>query len=217
MPRTTSMQKRWASEPVQIETPPDARLLAGWIGGAQGELPEAKWENWWHNRVDEALHEVEATGAPKWFADVPYQPLALARSSGKTWICRIANTGIDPASASNAGQWAEHIDPTLLLPRRSFAKNDYIRIPDVPGGLIIQWGETQPALNLTIGNTSVSVTFPVAFPNACMQVATNTRGTLLAMSSAFSAGAASKTGFAGYLENSRSDQAVVGSYIAVGF
>lgn len=28
-----------------------------------------------------------------------------------------------------------------LLPKRSFTQNDFIRIPDVPGGLIVQWGK----------------------------------------------------------------------------
>lgn len=164
MARTTSMQKRWASEPVQIETPPDVRLLAGWIGGAQGALPEAKWENWWHNRVDEALHEIESTGAPQWFDDVPYQPLALARRGGKNWICRIANTGIAPDSVSNTGQWAEEVDASSLLPKRSFSEIDYIRIPDAPGGLIIQFG----GVTLSSG-ASGNFALPIAFPNAALR------------------------------------------------
>ncbi|MDV2876268.1 hypothetical protein R0H07_25290, partial [Phytobacter diazotrophicus] len=31
---------------------------------------------------------------------------------------------------------------TAFLPKRSFGLNDFIRIPDVPGGLIFQWGTT---------------------------------------------------------------------------
>ncbi len=168
MPRTTSMQKRWASEPVQIETPPDARLLAGWIGGAQGELPEAKWENWWHNRVDEALHEIESTGAPKWFADVPYQPLALARVGETNWICRIANTGVSPTSSANQGHWVAQVDASRLLPKRGYAPNDFIRIPNEPGGLIVQFGRiAYPDIAVT---AVIPFTFPIAFPAACYVV-----------------------------------------------
>ncbi|STL55710.1 putative phage tail protein [Escherichia coli] len=47
-----------------------------------------------------------------------------------------------------------------LFSKRSFAANDYVRIPDVPGGLIIQW---------VSGNASASGAFfaqmPIPFPN----------------------------------------------------
>lgn len=42
-----------------------------------------------------------------------------------------------------------------LFGKRSFAVNDYIRIPDVPGGLIIQWGTVNG--NQTFG---LPITFP---------------------------------------------------------
>ncbi|MBX8566769.1 tail fiber protein [Pseudomonas cichorii] len=43
--------------------------------------------------------------------------------------------------------------------KRTFAANDYIRIPDVDGGLIIQWGYV-----LKPSTAAVAVTWPVAFP-----------------------------------------------------
>ena len=47
------------------------------------------------------------------------------------------------------------------LPKRSFGDNDFIRIPDVPGGLIIQWGQiTIPSKGLW--------TFPTVFPNSIL-------------------------------------------------
>lgn len=46
-----------------------------------------------------------------------------------------------------------------VLPKRSFASSDFIRIPDVPGGLIIQWG------SMSFSAGVVSVTFAQAFPN----------------------------------------------------
>lgn len=49
---------------------------------------------------------------------------------------------------------------TAFLPKRTFNANDYIRIPDVPGGLIIQWGNRG---DITAGSTA-AVTYPVAFP-----------------------------------------------------
>ncbi|HBQ0113424.1 hypothetical protein K4X42_26720 [Klebsiella quasipneumoniae] len=46
------------------------------------------------------------------------------------------------------------------FPKRTFSANDYIRIPDVPGGLIIQYGSG------VFNATSGTVTFPTPFPNA---------------------------------------------------
>lgn len=49
-----------------------------------------------------------------------------------------------------------------LFSKRSFSINDYIRIPDVPGGLIIQWGTTAG----TDANGLVNVTLPTNFPSS---------------------------------------------------
>ncbi|EPD8392970.1 gp53-like domain-containing protein [Salmonella enterica subsp. enterica serovar Alachua] len=47
-----------------------------------------------------------------------------------------------------------------IFSKRSFSANDYVRIPDVPGGLIIQW---------VSGNASANGVFfaqmPIPFPN----------------------------------------------------
>lgn len=50
---------------------------------------------------------------------------------------------------------------TAWFPHRTFAYRDYIRIPDVPGGLIVQWGRDSSA---TAGLITVSL--PIAFPTA---------------------------------------------------
>lgn len=58
---------------------------------------------------------------------------------------------------------------TAFLPKRTFTATDYIRIPDVPGGLIIQWAE---GVNSTIaagGLTAQSVSLPISFPSAVLK------------------------------------------------
>lgn len=107
MARIDSFLKKWAAVPAQFERPTDALIDRGWAGGAAEDPPEAKWENWWHNRVDEALAEIEANGAPKWFADVPYKVGAAARADGRNWIATESSEGVDPVSGANTGQWAE--------------------------------------------------------------------------------------------------------------
>lgn len=56
-----------------------------------------------------------------------------------------------------------------LFSKRSFATNDFIRIPNVPGGLIIQWGEA------TTSPSSYFVNFPMMFPTSCFGVVLSDR------------------------------------------
>ena len=107
MARIDSFTKKWASVPSQFERPADSLIDRGWAGGAAEDPPEAKWENWWHNRVDEALAEIEQNGALTWFEDVPYGIGATARSGGKNWIAAIASTGIEPGGVDDVGHWQE--------------------------------------------------------------------------------------------------------------
>lgn len=52
-----------------------------------------------------------------------------------------------------------------LFSKRSFIGKDYIRIPDVPGGLLIQWG---PIINASA--TTKNETYSLPFPNAALAV-----------------------------------------------
>ncbi|WP_196010257.1 hypothetical protein [Citrobacter amalonaticus] len=53
-----------------------------------------------------------------------------------------------------------------LFPVRTFSDNDYIRIPDRPGGLIIQWRK-----NITDGLSTGNLhAFPTPFPNQVLFV-----------------------------------------------
>ncbi|MGP2469242.1 gp53-like domain-containing protein [Yersinia sp. 2542 StPb PI] len=50
--------------------------------------------------------------------------------------------------------------------KRTFSENDYIRIPDVPGGLIIQWMK----INNFPANAFQTVTLPTAMPHQLLNV-----------------------------------------------
>ncbi|CFQ99886.1 phage tail protein [Yersinia enterocolitica] len=52
-----------------------------------------------------------------------------------------------------------------IFGKRTFTANDYIRIPDVPGGFIVQFGT---ATTLASGDTVV--TFPIPFPNKVLGI-----------------------------------------------
>lgn len=54
---------------------------------------------------------------------------------------------------------------TAMFPKRTFTASDYIRIPDVPGGLIIQWGSTAQIA----ANGTVTTNLPIAFPSLSLK------------------------------------------------
>lgn len=84
------------------------------------------------------------------------------------------NFGIGPianASEVTAGTSKKLIDAALLkafLPKRSFQANDVIRIPDQPGGLMVQFGTLTGISGSDV--ISSTLTFPELFPNACLAV-----------------------------------------------
>lgn len=62
---------------------------------------------------------------------------------------------------------------TAMFPKRVFAANDSIRIPDVAGGLLIQWG-TMTTVSTDSGGTLFS--YPTVFPNSVLAVFATPRG-----------------------------------------
>lgn len=84
---------------------------------------------------------------------------ALLKNGGVT-----PNGTVDTATTS---QLYDALRAVILgiLPKRTFATNDFIRIPDVPGGLIIQWFSVNSA---NVATTTVSL--PVSFPTAILHV-----------------------------------------------
>lgn len=76
------------------------------------------------------------------------------------WQCVVDGSTSSPNEGSS--DWVNIL--LKSLPKRVFSGNDYIRIPDTPGGLIIQWGSNPSAGNAT------TVNFPTPFPNASLRV-----------------------------------------------
>lgn len=111
MARSDSFARKWASAPAQFERPSNTLIDRGWAGGAGEDPPEAKWENWWHNRVDEALAEIESQGALQWFLDVSYRIGATCSHDNQNWIAAKPSIGIEPGSAADDGHW----EPLSLL------------------------------------------------------------------------------------------------------
>ncbi|CFQ33737.1 tail collar domain-containing protein [Yersinia aleksiciae] len=114
MARNDSFNRQWASAPAQFERPSDGLIARGWAGGASEDPPEAKWENWWHNRVDLALQELQNLGQLMWFADAPYQVGTRVNHGGNSYIALSENTGVEPTGTLDIGVWRKEGASTYL-------------------------------------------------------------------------------------------------------
>ncbi|EPT3594905.1 gp53-like domain-containing protein, partial [Yersinia enterocolitica] len=138
---------------------------------------------------------------------------------------KIPASGIDVAT--NAEVAAGTVDKLVNVPglmslfsRRSFTTADYIRIPDVPGGLIIQFGYVGPYLVNTQSSTSATITLPTPFPTAFLCGVTGVNGGLPgSLSSTIDkpTGSAPFSSFIQRFANTRTDQSVYSYWLAIGY
>lgn len=98
---------------------------------------------------------------------------------------------------------------TALLPKRSFIAGDYIRIPDVNNGLIIQWGS-----KLLNPNAGTTVNFAMVFPTICLGIIMSPNDSDTSVAYRVSATNASTSGFTGVTTKSQSTSI---TYIAIGY
>lgn len=85
----------------------------------------------------------------------------------------LSNAGVTPNGDVDTAQASQFYNALWtvvqkLLPKRSFLANDRIRIPDVPNGLMVQFG-TIPSVSGT-DVVSATITFPELFPTSCLAV-----------------------------------------------
>lgn len=88
----------------------------------------------------------------------------LGRSDAAGVLSDLGLGPIATAADIQSGTAKKMVDASGLksfLPKRNFAANDFVRIPDVPGGLIIQWGVVLKSIPEGVQN----VIFPTPFPN----------------------------------------------------
>lgn len=88
----------------------------------------------------------------------------LGRSDAAGVLSDLGLGPIATAADIQSGTAKKMVDASGLksfLPKRNFAANDFVRIPDVPGGLIIQWG----VVSKSIPEGAKNVIFPTPFPN----------------------------------------------------
>ncbi|CNE86824.1 hypothetical protein [Yersinia mollaretii] len=156
------------------------------------------------------------------------------KNAGATAVAEtLANLGLGEAAkkgiATNAEMQVGTADKLVslvglmsLFGKRTFTANDYIRIPDVPGGLIIQWGLIP---NLLPYVSSVSVwnwVLPIPFPSTILGGTVTASATATPLSSGANLSAIPRTSgpipnITGSVQNTRTDQSVSIYYIAIGY
>lgn len=99
-------------------------------------------------------------------ADIPDKALFLQNLG----LGDAAKQGVATIQQMQVGT-ATNLLPTVaavmgLFSKRSFGQNDFIRIPDVPGGLIVQWGKSGGADAAGLIKINLPTTFPGAYQNA---------------------------------------------------
>ncbi|WP_042819731.1 gp53-like domain-containing protein [Yersinia wautersii] len=161
--------------------------------------------------------------------------LSEIKDAGPTAITQtLANLGLGEAAklgvATNS-QMAAGTNVSLLpsvaavmsiFSKRTFTGNDYIRIPDVPGGLIIQWGLLPNLLQNINTSSAWSALLPIPFPNSIIGGTVTTGATQTPLSSGATLSntmgeLGMVTTIAGYVQNTRIDQGVNIYYIAIGY
>lgn len=106
------------------------------------------------------------------FGDIAQDgPEAIATALSNLGLGDAAKLGVaknsDMQTSSGSAELLTTVAAVMsVLPTRAMSPTDYVRIPDKPGGLIIQWGTTP-----IIPKASwVDVTFPIPFPSSFLSL-----------------------------------------------
>lgn len=123
------------------------------------------------------------------------QPLdkTLTDLSGKDVAAILEYLGLGTAAKKNIGTGSGQV-PDMSSFTSSFAQNGYQKLPS---GLIIQWGYSSVASTAAgaSANNTVTVTYPVAFPNTTAQVLAAYDNTSTLLKAIFSTDTFTKTTF----------------------
>lgn len=124
----------WTETPTvdDFDEPTNTMWEEGWRGGADQDPPEAFAQNWWQNRADFALQQIERQGYMDYEPDAIYQRGGRARGSDGEFYISIAgpNTGNDPVTDGGINWIADPVNDFTLL------STGHERLQ---GGLLLQW------------------------------------------------------------------------------
>ncbi len=139
--------------------------LAGVVEATGISLDKSK-----HNQLLTAMKALLLSRAHP-FADIKADgAAAVAEAIENLGLKEAAKLGVATSQQMQTGT-ATNLLPTVaavmsLFSRRAFGQNDFVRIPDVPGGLIIQWGKSGGADSTGLIKVNLPTTFTNSFQNA---------------------------------------------------
>jgi hypothetical protein len=161
----SQLLRTWANDGTIVQ-PPNTKQDEGWL---RGEQPPHEWMNWLQNTFGQKINHILSRGVPDWSATTQYTAGASVNRSGATWVAAATNTNSEPTDVN--ANWVRSADRSEFT--QQVASSGY---QTLPGGLIIQWGTgTLPSSGGS--SASVSVTWPIAFPNNLFHAAGSARGT----------------------------------------
>lgn len=103
------------------QSPGDIRLSSGWEGGQDKDAPRAGQENWWHNRVDSALQDLERKGAMAWHAQAIYGVGAPCYATDDYYYESLVDNNVGNSPLSSSTYWRQ-LGPSLYS---SFSVGEY--------------------------------------------------------------------------------------------
>lgn len=101
----------WANAPTDpgndasFKEPRASIFDTGWEGGADKDAPKAGEQNWWQNRADSALQDVERYGVMTWDTDAIYAAGAPVKASDGNYYESLGNTNTGNNPATTTGFW----------------------------------------------------------------------------------------------------------------
>lgn len=99
-----SFLRKWASAltpPNGIEEPPANEVEAG---HDLQDPPNNEWDNWWQNRIDVALGEIQESGEMLWQADITYRRPVVVREGTNRYELQ-TSTSTNQQPSLNPGAW----------------------------------------------------------------------------------------------------------------
>lgn len=89
-----------------FKVPDNARQNTGWEGGQDKDAPRAGQENWWHNRVDSALQDLERRGVMAYHPQAVYSVGAPCYTPDDGLFYEsVASNNVGNAPASSPTYW----------------------------------------------------------------------------------------------------------------
>jgi microcystin-dependent protein len=106
-----AFNKRWAEDvetqnaSTVFQNPGDLRIGTGWEGGQDKDAPPAGQENYWHNRVDSALQDIERHGVMTWHNEAVYSIGAPCLAEDALYYESIADGNVGNSPPSSTAYW----------------------------------------------------------------------------------------------------------------